>query len=256
MTAAVAAAVTGGSGVASAANQVAGCTQAGIMVNCMLNVKGEFAIDIPGGVTSVSVTAFGERGQSGVGPGGLGGLVKADVPVKSGSKLYMFVGEGGGTGVTQGGGFSGVGTESIKADREKGMKSRLLVAPGGGGGSLGAGGDAGADAAGGAGGKAGTATAGGAGGSGSPAGGAGELGRGGSGAGTGGGGGAGNFGGGGGAVAGGGGGGSFLVPQGGTKRLAAADDQAMVLIQFNSLNPIIPIPGLPDLSQLSSSFGS
>ncbi|MFE3289278.1 hypothetical protein [Rhodococcus sp. NPDC059234] len=254
MTAAVAAAMTGGAGVASA-NQIAGCTQAGLLVNCKFNIKGEYAFDIPAGVTSIKVTATGESGKSGVGYGGLGGLVTADVPVKPGSKLYVNVGQAGGTGVTSGGGFSGVGTESIKTDRDKGMQASLLIAPGGGGGSLGPGGDAGKDAAGAAGGKAGTATAGGAGGSGSPAGGAGVRGTGGTGVDTGAGGGAGYFGGGGGALAGGGGGGSFLIPEGGTDRLAARDDEAKVLIQFTSLAPIIPIPGLGDLAGSSDLSG-
>ncbi|MFD4182446.1 hypothetical protein [Rhodococcus sp. NPDC058514] len=253
MTAAVAAAVTGaGAGVAAADDQVAGCAQSGPLVNCMYSIAGEHALDIPAGVTSVKVTAIGEAGQNGIGAGGLGGRVTADLPVTPGSKLYILVGEGGGAG----GGFSGTATESIKQDREKGLKSRTLVAPGGGDGSLGAGGNAGAAAVGAAGGKAGTATAGGAGGSGSPSGAAGVLGDGGAGVGGGGDGGAGYFGGGGGAANGGGGGGSFLVPAGGTDRLAASDDEAMVLLQFNSLTPVIPIPGLPDLGQLSSSFGS
>ncbi|MFC9789587.1 hypothetical protein [Rhodococcus sp. NPDC127528] len=253
MTAAVAAGLAGGAGVASADSQVAGCAQSGMLVNCKFNIKGEFALDVPAGVTSIKVTAIGENGQSGFAPGGLAGLVTADVPVKPGSKLYVNVGEGGGTGTTRGGGFSGIGTESIKTNRDKGMQSRLLVAPGGGGGSLGAGGDAGTSAPGTTGGKAGTTTAGGAGGTGSPDGGSGALGTGGAATGTGAGGGAGYFGGGGGAPSGGGGGGSFLIPSGGTDHLAAREDAAEVLIQFTSLVPIIPIPGLGDLG--SSDLG-
>ncbi|WP_156042472.1 hypothetical protein [Rhodococcus sp. UNC363MFTsu5.1] len=252
MTAAVVAGVTGGASVA-AADVVVGCTQAGIIVNCAFKVDGEHVLPIPAGVTSVKVTAFGEAGQNGVGTGGLGGVVTADVPVTGGTNLYVLVGEGAGNG----GGFSGVATESLKQDREKGLKSRTLVAPGGGAGSLGVpGANAGESGSGAAGGKAGTANAGGAGGSGSPSGASGVLGDGGAGVNGGGDGGSGYYGGGGGAAFGAGGGGSYLVPKDGTKRLAAAGDKAKVLIQFNSLNPIIPIPGLPDLSQLSSSFGS
>ena len=41
MTAAVAAAVTGGTGVAAAGDKIVGCAQSGILVNCMVNVEGE-----------------------------------------------------------------------------------------------------------------------------------------------------------------------------------------------------------------------
>ncbi|MGW6377115.1 hypothetical protein ACWFRB_13750 [Rhodococcus sp. NPDC055112] len=186
----------------------------------------EYYLDVPLGVTSVSVTA---KGGSGHGlQGGRGGTVTSDLPVTPGQRLFIMVGPGGGSGLNAGGGFAAVATQSAEGNWTAGMNSRLLVAPGGGGGGAGAGGNAGASAPGVGGGQAGSDLAGGAAGI---AGTAGVLGSGGSGGLLGSGGGGGNFGGGGGA---GGGGGSFLVPAGGSSGLAPAGSFPSVVIEFDS----------------------
>lgn len=246
-------ALSGGAGVAGAESTVVGCQQAGPLATCTFQAAGEFAFEVPKGVTTMTVTATGAGGQDGLGAGGLGGKVTGDITVTPGTKIYFLVGQGGGSGASAGGGLSGVSTQSVKADATKGYQSLLIAAPGGGGaGTLTNGGNPGVAGAGAAGGKAGTKVAGGAGGTGTPDGQAGAQGTG--GAGIGGGGGAGYFGGGGGAAGGAGGGGSYLIPVGGTDKLADKGARPQVYVQFYSWVPIT-LPGLDDIPGLGGGLG-
>ncbi|WP_345342751.1 hypothetical protein [Rhodococcus olei] len=239
---ATASALTAGSGVA-AADFAVGCAQSGPFVTCgYMGTTDEQKLIVPPGVTKMHVTVIGGAGtDSGTTKGGRGGVVESDIAVTPGSTLFIRVGA---DGVGGGGGASSIATKSIAGDRNAGLESRIVVAPGGGGAVVGGtGGDAESDAPGAAGGKAGTATAGGAGGAGGA--GAGALGVGGTGAG--GAGGAGLYGGGAGGTGAGGGGGSYLVPQGGTSKLADAGTQAVVALNFSVV---------PDLGGLLGGLGS
>ncbi|GAA4474748.1 hypothetical protein GCM10023094_11010 [Rhodococcus olei] len=215
-----------GAGAASAqAARSIGCSSTVGNTSCTYDSVGidEYFLDVPADVNTMHVTATG--GAGGGAQGGRGAVVDADVRVTPGTRLYVVVGSGGGTGTNRGGGYSGVSTASLD-DGLAALTGRLLVAGGGGGAGLGAGGDAGAPSPGG--GLAGTEAAGGAAGLG---GGAGQLGVGGAG-GVGGGGGGGLYGGGGGTA--GGGGGSSLVPTGGTLTLASAGTAAKVVVSFST----------------------
>ncbi|SDD39827.1 hypothetical protein [Rhodococcus tukisamuensis] len=221
-------ALSGGAGVAGAADTYAECTMSGKLTTCgYAGSTKEQVLVVPATVNSMRVTAIGGTGNGAeAGPGGLGGKVDADLPVTPGSKLYLRVGVDGGTGISRGGGYTSISTVSFEADPVGALNSRILVAPGGGGGTTGKpGGNAATSAPGAGGGQAGTATAGGKGTADSQDG---ALGAGGEG--TGGGGGGGLYGGGGGTDA--GGGGSFLVPAGGTQSLADAGTQASVHLTF------------------------
>jgi len=207
----------------------------------------EYFVDVPAGITSVKVTANGANG--GGFRGGRGGVVTADLPVTPGQRLYIMVGNGGGSGLNPGGGFAAVATESAEGSWTAGMNSRLLVAPGGGGGGAGVGGDAGAAAPGAGGGQAGTDTAGGTAGIGGTDG---AFGTGGAGGLVGSGGGGGYFGGGGGLN---GGGGSFLVPAGGSTALAPAGASVTrVVVEFDS--SYVGASGSSDSGSGSGSAGS
>jgi hypothetical protein len=140
----------------------------GSVGSCTYMTTGEDTFAVPAGVSSVGVAAVGGRGAAGpgaVGPnsggaGGFGASVVADLPVTSGTVLYVEVagsgsaqGDGGsngggpgGTGGTSGGG--GGGASDVRVSPSSAGLSpdpRLLVAGGGGGGGAegGAGGNAG-----------------------------------------------------------------------------------------------------------------
>lgn len=247
-----AAAVATGAGTASAA--AVGCSQSGPLVMCgVLGFSGEHKVVVPAGITKIRVSAVGGSGTTNGAQGGRGGIVEADIDVKPGDTLYLRAGE---DGVDGAGGASTVATKSID-DRAEGMASRIVVAPGGGGASPGgAGGDAGSDGSGTNAGKAGTRDAGGAGGGGGAAG---TLAVGGKGVGSGGSGGAGVYGGGGGASGGGGGGGAYLVPKGGSSKLADWGRTPGVSLTYSySIGGLLGQFGSSDLGNLldSGSAGS
>jgi len=93
---------------------------------------------VPEGVTQVHVNAYGAQGGSV--NGGKGGLVRSELTVKPGSKLWVYVGSqpvaddggynGGGKGCGKGTG--GGGASDIRVDGTT-LESRIIVAGGGGG---------------------------------------------------------------------------------------------------------------------------
>ena len=110
---------------------------------------GEQQFGVPAGVTKITITADGARGNEGIGdgasggkydpPGGLGGRVTATMPVKSGEILAIFVGGSGRHRGFNGGGRGreGFGHGGGASDvREGGVSlgDRVVVAGGGGGG--------------------------------------------------------------------------------------------------------------------------
>lgn len=186
---------------------------------------------VPAGVTSILVAASGASGSAGAGVPGKGATTTARFAVTEGTSLIIMVGQEGaptyqaGTGSFNGGGagFQGGGASDVRLGGSS-LADRILVAGGGAGGDVGAGGDgglvgtAGGSAGGTTGAGGGTASSGGAGGvSGTGSGTAGTLGIGGDHFGFGaGGGGGGYYGGGGGACSpcsGGGGGSSYTAPE-------------------------------------------
>jgi hypothetical protein len=111
----------------------------------------EQSFKIPSGVTKITVVALGAAGSGLEGSGpclpdcfGRGGRVYAEIPVKPGEKLYVYVG---GRGTHEAGGFNGGGDPGITYTwpgnggggasdvRERGdaLRDRVLVAAGGGG---------------------------------------------------------------------------------------------------------------------------
>jgi Glycine rich protein len=144
--------------------------------NTFLYTGAEQMFMVPGGVTSMQVTAIGASGGTGVGNdphGGLGEQVSGEVEVVPGQALYVLVGGSGQNGEEGGeGGFNGGGAGDSSSGAGGGgasdlrtvscglscpgempsLESRLLVAAGGGGG-----GGAGEETGGGAGGDAGSA---------------------------------------------------------------------------------------------------
>lgn len=104
---------------------------------------------VPAGVTWITVVAQGAGGggANGTGPtGGFGGRVRAQLPVRSGERLYVFVGgvgsmpqggyNGGGQGLSDDktdafSSFGGGGASDIR-EGGKGLRHRVLVAGGGG----------------------------------------------------------------------------------------------------------------------------
>ena len=218
---------------------------------------------VPGGVTHITVDAWGASGGGGndtssnllYGDYGLGAYIQGAVlMVTPGETLNVYVGRSGhlhGIGYATTGGFNGGGDSGDASSAGggggasdvrqggSGLAKRVLVAGGGGGGGwidtggvrAGKGGDSGLNGAaggngGGAGGQGATQSAGGAGGS--PDGGNGALWTGGLGGSHGGGGGGGLYGGGGGGGDGGGGGGSSLVPAGASLSLKSSPDNFSV----------------------------
>ena len=247
-----AAAVATGTGTASAASF--GCAQSGPMVTCgVIGFTSEQKLVVPAGITKMRVSAVGGSGATVAVQGGRGGIVEAEIDVKPGDTLYFRAGV---DGVGGGGGASTLSTKSID-DRAEGLASRIVVAPGGGSASPGGtGGDAGLDGSGTNPGKAGTGEAGGAGGGGGAAG---ALGVGGKGVGSGGSGGAGLYGGGGAASGGGGGGGSYLIPEGGTSKLAEWGRSPAVFVTYSySIGGLLGQFGSSELGNLldSGSTGS
>ncbi len=110
----------------------------------------EQSFKVPTGVTQVTVTVNGAAGQPGYdfgmgsysSPGGLGGRVKATIPVTSGETLAIFVGGSGGDGGFNGGCAGGGknntwgigGGASDVRQRGDTLADRVLVSGGGGGG--------------------------------------------------------------------------------------------------------------------------
>ncbi|QZT39163.1 hypothetical protein K5X82_03495 [Halosquirtibacter xylanolyticus] len=108
--------------------------------------------EVPVGVTSVTVSAWGAQGWSGTNSGGLGGYSKADVAVTPGTIIYVYVGQVGqglfaastpGT-IAYNGGGAGMGNNSISGSGGGGgasdiriggtsLNDRVIVAGGGGG---------------------------------------------------------------------------------------------------------------------------
>ena len=102
---------------------------------------------VPAGVTLVTITASGASGAAGwdyyygsyAAPGGLGGRVKATIPVTPGERLAIFVGGSGADGGFNGGGKSaksssgGGGGSDVRQGGDQ-LADRVAVAAGGGGG--------------------------------------------------------------------------------------------------------------------------
>jgi hypothetical protein len=108
--------------------------------------------EVPAGVTAIKVRAFGASGGGSTGGygqesmGGVGGSVKATIPVTPGEKLAVFVGgegttaggfngggNGGSTQVSGGNGGGGGGASDVRQGGD-GLANRVVVVGGGGGG--------------------------------------------------------------------------------------------------------------------------
>lgn len=105
---------------------------------------GEQSFNVPAGVTRVTITVSGASGAAGAdyyhgsyaAPGGLGGRVKAAMPVMPGERLAIFVGGSGSDGGFNGGGKSdsqGGGGSDVRQGGDQ-LADRVLIAGGGGGG--------------------------------------------------------------------------------------------------------------------------
>jgi hypothetical protein len=136
--------LTTGSPTAFATTLCGSTGAVGSSAECSYTTQGEDFFVVPGGVTSLHVTAVagsgGSGGLSGAGSGGAGAEVSADVPVTAGATEYIDVGVGGGTGGAggnaSGAGGNGGGPSGIYTCSGNGATSScaLLVAGGGGGG--------------------------------------------------------------------------------------------------------------------------
>ncbi|HEY2476597.1 MAG TPA: hypothetical protein VGI19_17585 [Candidatus Cybelea sp.] len=105
---------------------------------------------VPAGVTQITITASGASGAPGFdygyggyeAPGGLGGQVRATVPVTPGESLAIFVGGSGSDGGFNGGGGTGIsevnfgyggGASDVRQGGDR-LADRVVVGSGGGGG--------------------------------------------------------------------------------------------------------------------------
>jgi hypothetical protein len=126
-------------GVCSAFLIAAPATQAGGLTTTFDETGAEQAYTVPAATTRIHVRAVGAGGFQN---GGAGAVVDTDLPVTPGETLYVEVGDnhgwnGGGQGYFgAGGGASDVRTTSISGDPATSLASRLVVAGGGGAGSL------------------------------------------------------------------------------------------------------------------------
>ncbi len=104
----------GAAGATQPAAAASNCTTSGATVTCTYTGTGEQTFTVPGGVTSLQVTAIGGAGGSSdlVGRSGHGAQVTTTLAVNAGDTLYVEVGsngDGSGAGGFGGGGAGGAG---------------------------------------------------------------------------------------------------------------------------------------------------
>jgi hypothetical protein len=143
----------GGTQLPTGANDASAGTQASSSQRTFYYTGGKRTLDVPTGVTQVTIVAKGAAGSNGgpdsqyfAGYGGGGGSAEATIPVTPGERLAVFVGGSGMLGGFNGGtgrgggtcrrgcfGFGG-GASDVRQGGDR-LADRVVVAAGGGGGS-------------------------------------------------------------------------------------------------------------------------